>query len=211
MSYSQGPQQGPPKNNGNGGNGPDRGNPFFNFNSDRGDGNGSGGNRSFWRSPWLWAILSILIIMGIFGFFNSQNGPQTIDTKDGLALLAGNQKSGEVKSAEITEKMQVVELKLNNDFTKEVDGFRGNRTTKNFGKDVQFYYVFDQGPQVVKAVEKAGLSEGYNSVVPQTSMMSLLISSVLPMLIILGVFWFLLSRMSSAAVGNMFGMGGKKS
>ena len=214
MSYSQGPQQGPPRNNGgnrNGGNGPDKGNnPFFNFNQNGGDGKGPDSNRSFWRSPWLWAVLAVLIMMGIFGFFSSQNGPQTIDTKDGLELLAGNQRSGAVKSAEITEKMQVVELKLNDDFTKDVEGFQGKKTNKNFGKDVQFYYVFDQGPQVVKAVEKANLSEGYNSVVPQTSMMSLLISSVLPMLIILGVFWFLLSRMSSAAGGNMFGMGGKK-
>ena len=205
MSYSQGPQQGPP--NGGRDNG-DKGNSPFNFNLGNNGSGPNGGNRSFWRSPWLWGILAVVIILAIFGFFSSQNGAQTINTQDGLELL--NDRSSMIKKAEITEKMQVVELKLNSDFVKDVPGFRGNRTSKNFGKDVQFYYVEAQGEQVVKAVEKAKPSEGYNSVVPQTSMMSYLISSILPMLIILGVFWFLLSRMSSAAGGGMFGMGGKK-
>ena len=196
MSYSQGPQQGPP--NGDRDN-RDKGNNPFNFNLGSNGSGSNGGNRSFWHSPWLWGILAVVIILAIFGFFSSQNGAQTIDTQDGLELL--NDRSSMVRKAEITEKMQVVELKLNTDFVKDVPGFRGNRTSKNFGKDVQFYYVEAQGEQVVKAVEKAKPSEGYNSVVPQTS---------LPMLIILGVFWFLLSRMSSAAGGGMFGMGGKK-
>ena len=42
----------------------------------------------------------------------------------------------------------------------------------------------------------------------QTSMVSYLISSILPFIIMIAVFWFLMSRMGGAS--GMFGMGGKK-
>ncbi|MEK0306283.1 ATP-dependent zinc metalloprotease FtsH [Bifidobacterium favimelis] len=212
MSYPQGPQgprQRPPR--GEDGNKKDGNNPF-NF-----VGGDPGGNRSFWQSPWLWAVLAIVIIFCIFGFFNNQNGAQNIDTNEGIALLSGETKSVEhpgrvigVTKAEITDGMQVVELKLDENYIKEVPGFRGRKVSKNLGKDVQFTYVSAQATQVVKLIEKANPPEGYNSVVPHTSLLTNLLISILPLLIIFGVFWYLLSRMSNSAGGNMFGMGGKK-
>ena len=66
MSYPQGPQQMPPSGNGNRGNG----NPFKrNSPSDPNGnqkGNNSGGPQPFWKSPWLWGVL--LVVMAVAGF-----------------------------------------------------------------------------------------------------------------------------------------------
>ena len=126
---------------------------------------------------------------------------QTIDTKDGFALI--NQ--GKATYAEITDNKQVVRLELKNDYTKK-NADTGKVT--NYGKNVQFYYTFAQGAQVAKAVENGDLEKGWNSNIEQTSVMSYLITSILPFVIILALFWWLMSRMGGA--GGMLGMGGKK-
>jgi len=129
------------------------------------------------------------------------SGTKTIDTKDGFALL--NQ--GKATYAEITDNKQVVRLELKNDYSKK-DPDTGKVT--NYGKNVQFYYTFAQGAQVAKAVENGDLSKGWTSNIEQTSMMSYLITSILPFIIVFALFWFLMSRMGGA--GGMLGMGGKK-
>ncbi|MCI1902143.1 MAG: ATP-dependent zinc metalloprotease FtsH [Bifidobacteriaceae bacterium] len=189
----QNPQQGPGRNN-----------PFnFRGNNDQNGGDGHQ-QRPFWRQPLVWIIILALLALIGFQLFSSR-GPKTIDTKDGLELLQQDS-SVKVKSATITENKQVVELKLSGDYQKTVDG-----NDVNYGKDVQFYYVFAQGAQVVNAVEKASSQDGYtyNSVVPETSMLTYLITSILPFLLIMGIFWYAMTKLQGGA-GGFLGMGGKK-
>ena len=196
MSYPNGPQNNRPSN----------GNPFAkggngNGNAGKGDRNTKkdGKDGPFYKRPWPWVVL--LVLLAILGFqMFSMNGPQTIDTADGFSLL---QQKNTVNKAEITENKQVVTLKLKNDFVKK----DSNGQEHNYGKNVQFYYVFAQGGQVVQLVEKADLPEGYNSTVPQTSMLSYLITSLLPFLIIFGIFWYAMNKMQGGS--GMFGIGGK--
>lgn len=200
MSYPQSPQQMPPSGNGNRGNG----NPFKrNSPSDPNGnqkGNNSGGPQPFWKSPWLWGVL--LVVMAVAGFqLFAGAGTQTIDTKDGFALL----KTENVAYAKIIDNKQLVQLELKSNFTKTDPD---TNKPHNYGKKVQFYYTFAQGAQVVQAVEKADPSKGWTSNMQQTSMVSYLISSILPFIIMIAVFWFLMSRMGGAS--GMFGMGGKK-
>lgn len=200
MTYPQGPGQ-PNANNGNG-------NPFTNpFRRGNADGNGNANNgnrpdgpRPMWRSPWLWGVLVVLMAVMIFQMF-AGGGTQTIDTKDGLALL----KDGQVSYAKITDNKQAVRLELKSEYSKK-DPDTGK--VHNYGKNVQFYYTFAQGAQVLQAVQKADPEKGWTADIQQTSMLSYLISSLLPFIIIFGLFWFLMSRMGGA--GGMFGMGGKK-
>lgn len=199
MSYSQEPQR--PNNGGGNGNG-GRNNPFNMFGGDD-NGSNSGNNtgrKPFWRSPWLWGIAIVLLALLIFQLFAS-GGTRTIDTKDGMALL----ESGDVTYANIIDNRQLVQLELDSDYTK-TDPTTGR--TVNYGRDVQFYYAFAQGADVVEAVEKADPDDGWTSSVQSTSMWSYLISSILPFVIIIAIFWFAMSRMSGS--GGMFGMGGKK-
>ncbi|NMN00091.1 ATPase AAA [Bifidobacterium sp. DSM 109958] len=193
MSFPQGPQQ--PNNN----NRPNNGNPFMNPNRGGGS-NGADGKKPFWQSPWLWIVVVVLLAMSAFSVFTI-GGTQTIDTKDGLNLI----QNGQATYAQITDNTQKVRLELKNDFTK-TDPDTGR--VKNYGKDVQFYYTFAQGQQISQAVQNAELSKGWTSNMQQTSMLSYLITSILPFLIFFGLFWFLMSRMQGAS--GMFGMGGKK-
>ena len=201
MSFPQGPGNG---NNPNPNNNRNNGNPFTNpFNRGNNGTNGKGNNnenRPIWQSPWLWGAVLVVMVVLMFQMF-AGGGTKTIDTKDGFALI--NQ--GKATYAEITDNKQVVRLKLKNDYTKK-NADTGKVT--NYGKNVQFYYTFAQGAQVAKAVENGDLEKGWTSNIEQTSMMSYLITSILPFVIVFALFWFLMSRMGGA--GGMLGMGGKK-
>ncbi len=201
MSFPQGPGNG---NNPNPNNNRNNGNPFTNpFNRGNNGTNGKGNNnenRPIWQSPWLWGAVLVVMVVLMFQMF-AGGGTKTIDTKDGFALI--NQ--GKATYAEITDNKQVVRLKLKNDYTKK-NADTGKVT--NYGKNVQFYYTFAQGAQVAKAVENGDLEKGWTSNIEQTSMMSYLITSILPFIIFFALVWFLMSRMGGA--GGMLGMGGRK-
>ena len=202
MSFPQGPGSGNgnnPNSNNNRNNGNPFNNPFNRGNDNNGRKNGNE-NKPVWQSPWLWGAVLVIMVVLMFQMF-AGSGTKTIDTKDGFALL--NQ--GKATYAEITDNKQVVRLELKNDYSKK-DPDTGKVT--NYGKNVQFYYTFAQGAQVAKAVENGDLSKGWTSDIEQTSMMSYLITSILPFIIVFALFWFLMSRMGGA--GGMLGMGGKK-
>lgn len=191
MSFPQGPGNG---NNPNPNNNRNNGNPFTNpFNRGNNGNNGKGNkeNRPIWQSPWLWGAVLVVMVVLMFQMF-AGGGTKTIDTKDGFALI--NQ--GKATYAEITDNKQVVRLELKNDYTKK-NADTGKVT--NYGKNVQFYYTFAQGAQVAKAVENGDLEKGWTSNIEQTSVMSYLITSILPFVIILALFWWLMSRMAVPA------------
>ncbi len=178
-------------------------NPFGNGNNGQnGNGNKSNGPRSFWRSPWLWAIIIVLIGVMMFQLF-SGSGAQTITTKDGMAILKDN--ASDVSYATIVDNTQQVKLELKNDY-KATSPDTGKE--RNYGKNVQFYYAYAQSADVVTAIEKAAPAKGWTTTMKSTSMWTYVLTSILPFVIFLVLIWFLMSRMGSA--GGMLGMGGKK-
>lgn len=133
------------------------------------------------RGPLLWIALAVVLLwIGVSTL--TQPSVKSIDTSDGLELLA----EGKAEQAKITDGVQRVELTLKEDFVKGED---------NLGKLVQFQYVAPQGETVVDAVQSADLDKGFTSENPQTSWWSSLLSLVLPFIIILAIFWFLMSNM----------------
>src|SRR6478752_4804369 len=133
------------------------------------------------RGPILWVIIAVILLY-IGASTLASPRISKIDTSDGMTLLS----DGKVDQAKITEGVQRVDLTLKADFEKD---------DKNLGKLVQFNYVVPQGESVVNAIADADLDKGYTSVVPQTSWWSSLLGLVLPFVIILGIFWFLMSNM----------------
>ncbi|WP_199422735.1 ATP-dependent zinc metalloprotease FtsH [Actinotalea solisilvae] len=129
------------------------------------------------RGPAIWILLAVLILwLGASSFMST--GIQRIDTSDGLELLRGDT----VEQAKIVDGQQRVDLTLSEDF--------GDK-----GRNVQFYYVQPQGEAVVEAIVDADPEGGFNSEVPRTSWWASLLGLLLPFVIILGLFWFLMSRM----------------
>jgi cell division protease FtsH len=129
------------------------------------------------RGPAIWIVVAVMILwLGASSFMTS--GIQRIDTSDGMDLLAG----GTVEQAKVVDGAQRVDLVLTEDF--------GDK-----GRHVQFFYVQPQGETVVAALAAADPEGGWNSEVPQTSWWVSLLTLVLPFVIIVGLFWFLMSRM----------------
>src|SRR3954453_3456225 len=133
------------------------------------------------RSLLLWIALAL--VLAFFGF-SSINQPKvsSIDTSDGMSLIA----EGKVEQAKITEGVQRVNLTLADDFVKE---------DKNFGKLVQFNYVVPQGESVVEAIAQADPKDGYTSEVPQSPWWISVLTFLIPLIIIIGLFFFLSSQM----------------
>src|SRR5699024_7374777 len=134
------------------------------------------------RGPLIWILIPIIVIIVSFQLM-SGGGVQQIDTSAGLQLLKGDT----VEQVEITDDYQRVALTLSEDYVAE-DG-------ENYGQQVEFYYVAPQGDTVATAVADAAPAQGFNSVVPQTPWWSSLLMTMLTVLLLVGVFWFIMSRM----------------
>ncbi|MEE6273594.1 ATP-dependent zinc metalloprotease FtsH [Georgenia sp. MJ206] len=137
------------------------------------------------RGPLVW-VLVVLLLVFLGMSLLSQDAAERIDTSDGLELLAGDT----VEQVEINDGTQRVELVLTEDF-------------EDYGDRVAFYYATPQGEDVVDAVSAADPAEGFNSEVPQPSVWASILSLMIPMLLILAVFWFIFSRMQGGSSGMM--------
>ncbi|OKL54182.1 cell division protein FtsH [Bowdeniella nasicola] len=150
----------------------------------------------FARGPVVWLLFIIVLAWIAMSFFT---GPafKRIDTSDGLKLLTAEKTT--VQEVEVTEGAQRVRMKLTEPFkTKDAKGKEVDK-----GKEVEFYYVEPQGERVVDAIQSAAPENGYNSEVPQPSWWTSLLTLMLPMVIILGLFWFLMMRAQGGTRGAM--------
>jgi cell division protease FtsH len=129
-------------------------------------------------------LLAVLIGWLLHGLF--QPAIQTIDTSEGMAMLQG----GAVEQAKIVDGDQRVQLVLKEELPE------GSPSEwSDLGAVVQFFYVAPQGEAVVDAVVAADPPKGYNSEVPKTSIWASLLLTFLPILLLVGLFWFLMSSM----------------
>jgi cell division protease FtsH len=78
---------------------------------------------------------------------------------------------------------------------------------KKKGKLVQFYYVAPQGEEVVKAIKDAKPEEGFNSEVPKQSWWASLLMTLIPMALIIGLFWWVMVQMQGGGKGGPLAFG----
>ena len=133
------------------------------------------------RTPMVWILLLIGAL--VFGLMFSNAGPPRIDTSEAMKLIS----SGQVESATLLNNEQMT-LDLKTPYSSP-DG-----TVKD-AKTVYAYYVDARGAQVVDAIEKANPPKGYTDQIDQQSWLGSMLYSVLPIIIILGLFWFLMGQM----------------
>ena len=140
----------------------------------------------------LWIIVALLLGMAMFSLFG-RDGYQQIDTQQGLELLAGDT----VEQAKIIDgNQQRVDLVLTEDFK---DG------DEDKGTQVRFSYVDARGDAVVQAVEDAAPAKGYTDEIASSSWWSTLLLSFLPLLIFIGLFWFLIMNAQGGGRAMQFG------
>lgn len=150
-------------------------------------------------NPLLWIAPVALVVILVWSLLTSASGYRPIDTSDGLALL--EQHADQIKSVTVIDGTQRVELDLTQGYTQQPKS--SGETSRDLGTRVQFTYTEAQAEQVDKLVQAAAPSGGFNSVVPTTSWWSSMLQLFLPMLLFLGLMWWLLGRMSGGRGGAM--------
>ncbi len=135
------------------------------------------------RMPMLWIV--VLIGAAILVLSLSDNGGFTrIDTSKALDLV----NSGKVDSAKLinNERMELT-LKQGESFS---DGDKVKNATK-----VYSYYVTARGTNVVAALDAHVPPNGYTDQIDETNWFGSMLVSLIPIIIVLGLFWFLMGQM----------------
>ena len=131
--------------------------------------------RKLFRGPFFWIAIAIAVMVFGFNSFGGQSFKQ-VDTSVGLQLI----KDGGAKSVLVIENEQRVDVVLNSPDLK-------------YGDHIQFYYVAPRGTAVTQAISDASITDGYNDQVNNTPWYVSLLFSILPFLLIAGLFWFMMS------------------
>jgi cell division protease FtsH len=130
------------------------------------------------RGPAIWVVVFVvLLLIGARVFTPSQI--TKVDTYRAIQLITDK----DVASARLVDREQRIELTLKKG--KEVEGF----------STVEAFYIEPRGAELVKLLNENRPPDGFNDDVPTSSWWSSLLIGVLPILLILGVFWFLMSQM----------------
>ncbi|WP_067842707.1 ATP-dependent zinc metalloprotease FtsH, partial [Nocardia lijiangensis] len=144
------------------------------------------------------AIVSgILLVIYAFSYFGDDTrGWKSVDTSVALSQLDDK---GNVKNVQIDDREQQLRIELNN----------GNDATDGQNKIIaKFPGGSETSAQIFDTVQKSGAP--YNTVVKQESWFTQILLFVLPMVILLGLFIFVMSRMQGGGRGGMMGFGKSK-
>ncbi|MFF2027256.1 ATP-dependent metallopeptidase FtsH/Yme1/Tma family protein, partial [Streptomyces sp. NPDC058171] len=140
-------------------------------------------------------VAGILLVIYAFSYFgNDTRGFKGVDTSVAIAQLDANN----VEKAQIDDREQQVRLWLKD----------GNDATD--GKtEILAKYPASASEQIFNEISDKGL-QSYNTTVTQESWLTSILLFVLPMVILLGIFFFVMSRMQGGGRGGVMGFGKSK-
>lgn len=141
--------------------------------------------KKFLRGPWLWIAIALIVVFVGSSLMNTQQFSK-VDTQVGLEMIS----SGQAEKVTIFDGDQRVDVVLRN-------------PDAEFGKQVQFYFVSGRASSVAQIVADANISKGWSDEVPNTPWILALLGSLLPFIIILALFWFLMGSMAGGGRGVM--------
>lgn len=146
---------------------------------------------------WIAVPLALLIVGGwfVWQFFQ----PRLVDTSEGLEILKGDS----VERVVVNEGIQQVNLTLTKDWTHKSTG-TGDET-RNLGTNIAFTYARAQTDEILTTVSTLDPKRGWNALYPQTSALASLLQMLLPIVILLGAFWWIMASMSGSRMMGGFG------
>ncbi|MEZ0166419.1 ATP-dependent zinc metalloprotease FtsH [Kineococcus sp. LSe6-4] len=130
------------------------------------------------RGPWLWIVVAIAAVAIGASFFAS-SGTAEVSTTRALQLIEQDR----VQSATLTDGNQRIDLELKSGET--VDGATTARS----------YYISQRGDAVLTALADNPPPDGVTDEVPTTGVLQSLLFTVGPILLLVLLFWFLMSQM----------------
>ena len=147
------------------------------------------GFRKFTRGPLFWIVLGILAVTFFGQISSAANRYTDVNTSQILDAIA----KGEVQSATVIDKDQVIKVVLN-----ESASIKG--ATK-----VQAKYVIRQEPTIIDVLTSNPPVKGWNVVVPTQSLLVSFLFSVAPFLIIGLLFFWMMSNANGGGKAMQFG------
>jgi len=140
------------------------------------------------RLRWSYILLSALVLsLVMFAMTSLRATPVThITTSQGFDVLA----TKTVDQVKVTDGDQSVRIKLGATVPDVLADYK-----LAAGALVEFFYVAPQGASVVAAVAASAPTEGFDSAVPHGSLWQSLLLNMLPLVLVLGLLWFLMSNM----------------
>lgn len=141
--------------------------------------------KKFLRGPWLWIAAALIVVFVGSSLMNTQQFTK-VDTQVGLEMIS----SGQAEKVTIFDGDQRVDVVLRN-------------ADAEFGKQIQFYFVSGRASSVAQIVAESNISKGWSDEVPNTPWILALLGSLLPFIIILALFWFLMGSMAGGGRGVM--------
>ena len=150
------------------------------------------------RPSWTWVTLPLVILI-VGGWFLWQAfQPRSISTSEGMALISGTT----VEKVVLNEGTQQVNLTLSEDYQHQSTG-AGDPTT-NMGKNVYFTYSYVQTKDILDTVAEQAPAKGWNAVRPQSSTLGAMFQLIVPLLVLMGAFYFIMRSMSGSRMMGGF-------
>ncbi|MEV6955172.1 ATP-dependent zinc metalloprotease FtsH [Streptomyces sp. NPDC051183] len=142
--------------------------------------------KRYFRGPVMWIVLAVLAVVVLMNVVGSGGGYKTVDTSEVIKAI----NSGQVQSAELTTgDSQMVKVELKKD----------QKLADNSGTKFQANYIGDQGVQLAQNLQskyEAGqIPDGYKVAPDKTSPFLSVLLSLLPFVLIVVVFLFLMNQM----------------
>ena len=151
------------------------------------------------KRPSLGWVLVPLIVLLVGGWFLWQtNQPRAVTTSEGLALISGDT----VEQVVLNEGTQQVNLTLTENYVHQSTG--GDDRTIDLGKRVYFTYSYVQTKDILDTVADKAPAKGWNAVRPQSGAFGAIIQLLIPLLILMGAFYFVMRSMSGSRMMGGF-------
>ncbi len=129
--------------------------------------------RRYFRGPFAWIILAVLLVLLVSQVVASQSGYEEKDTSQVISAI----REGDVTKAKLIDRDQRVEVELTN------------------GDKIQSEYIEPQGATIAQLLEDNPPPEGYDAEVPQQSLLVTFLLSLLPIVLLVVLFLFLMNQM----------------
>ena len=150
------------------------------------------------RPSLAWVAIPLVVLLAGGWFLWQAFQPRSISTSEGMALIAGTT----VEKVVLNEGTQQVNLTLNEDYQHASTG--ADDPAANLGKNVYFTYSYVQTKDILDTVAAQAPAKGWNAVRPQSSALRAMVQLLVPLLVLMGAFYFIMRSMSGSRMMGGF-------
>ncbi len=150
------------------------------------------------RPSLAWVAIPLVVLLAGGWFLWQAFQPRSISTSEGMALIAGTK----VEKVVLNEGTQQVNLTLNEDYQHASTG--ADDPAANLGKNVYFTYSYVQTKDILDTVAAQAPAKGWNAVRPQSSALGAMVQLLVPLLVLMGAFYFIMRSMSGSRMMGGF-------